>query len=185
MVSGISKKVISFSLFFINIIQPLKSAEAQKINKNTDKLNIKLTSSSSSNLKIKPFNSTPSANVGSVEVKTHTDTGAIKVVGIDKPVTIAGSILTSNANAAAELSGGAAEAKVKPVVIQFEKPIARQIKKVVLGKIISTKIIVVMTSSGLLNTENKLLDVEASSSKELQISKFKYPQQLLNWHRFL
>ena len=106
------------------------------------------------NLKIKPLNSTPSPNVGSVEVKTHTDIGAIKLVGIDKPVTIAGSILTSNANAAAELSGGAAEAKVKPVVIQFEKPIVRQIKNVVLGKIISTKNIVVMTSSGLLNTEN-------------------------------
>ena len=106
------------------------------------------------NLKIKPLNSTPSPNVGSVEVKNHTDTGAIKVVGIDKPVTIAGSILTSKANAAAELSGGAAEAKVKPVVIQFEKPIVRQIKKVVLGKIISTKNIVIITSSGLRNTEN-------------------------------
>ena len=56
MISGISKKVIFLSFLFINFLQPSKSAELSKINKNFNKSNIKLTLSKSSNLKI-PSNS--------------------------------------------------------------------------------------------------------------------------------
>jgi hypothetical protein len=80
------------------------------------------------NLKTKPLNSTPFPSDGRVEVKNQTENGAIMVAGIDKPVAIAGSILTSRANAAAELSGGAAEAKVNPVVNQPDNPANRQVK---------------------------------------------------------
>ena len=41
MISGLSKKVIFFSLLFINFIQPSKSAELLKINKNTNNQNTK------------------------------------------------------------------------------------------------------------------------------------------------
>ena len=34
MISGISKKVIFFSFLFVNLLQPSKSAEFEKINKN-------------------------------------------------------------------------------------------------------------------------------------------------------
>ena len=40
MISGISKKVIFFSFLFINFIQPSKSAELPKINKNINNKNI-------------------------------------------------------------------------------------------------------------------------------------------------
>ncbi len=42
MISGISKKVIFFSFLFINFIQPSKSAESLKINKNINNQTIKL-----------------------------------------------------------------------------------------------------------------------------------------------
>jgi lipopolysaccharide assembly outer membrane protein LptD (OstA) len=41
LISGLSKKVIFFSLLFINFIQPSKSAELLKINKNTNNQNTK------------------------------------------------------------------------------------------------------------------------------------------------
>ncbi len=41
MISGLSKKVIFFSLLFINFIQPSKSSELLKINKNTNNQNTK------------------------------------------------------------------------------------------------------------------------------------------------
>ena len=50
MISGISKKLIFFSFFLINFIQPSKSAELSKINKDINNRNIKLTSSNASNL---------------------------------------------------------------------------------------------------------------------------------------
>ena len=42
MISGISKKVIFFSLLFINFLQPSRSAELAKINKNINNQNTKL-----------------------------------------------------------------------------------------------------------------------------------------------
>ena len=56
MISGISKKVIFFSFLFINFIQPSKSAELSKINKDINNRNIKITLSNASNLDI-PSNS--------------------------------------------------------------------------------------------------------------------------------
>ena len=50
MILGISKKVIFFSFLFINFIQPSRSAELSKINKDINNRNIKLTSSKASNL---------------------------------------------------------------------------------------------------------------------------------------
>ena len=55
MFSGISKKVIFFSFLFINFLQPSKSAEFAKINKNINNPNILLTWSKLSNLN-DPFN---------------------------------------------------------------------------------------------------------------------------------
>ena len=52
MISGISKKVIFFSFLFINFIQPSKSAELLKINRDTNHRNTKLTLSNLSNLEI-------------------------------------------------------------------------------------------------------------------------------------
>ena len=52
MISGISKKVIFFSFLFINFIQPSKSAEFSKINKDVNNRNIKITLSNASNLDI-------------------------------------------------------------------------------------------------------------------------------------
>ena len=52
MISGISKKVIFFSFLFINFIQPSKSAELSKINKDINNRNIKITLSNVSNLDI-------------------------------------------------------------------------------------------------------------------------------------
>ena len=52
MISGISKKVIFFSFLFINFIQPSKSAEFSKINKDINNQNIKITLSNASNLDI-------------------------------------------------------------------------------------------------------------------------------------
>jgi len=52
LISGISKKVIFFSFVFINFIQPSRSAELSKINKDINNRNIKLTSSNSSNLDV-------------------------------------------------------------------------------------------------------------------------------------
>ncbi len=52
MISGISKKVIFFSFLFINFIQPSRSAELSKINKDINNRNIKLTSSNASNLDV-------------------------------------------------------------------------------------------------------------------------------------
>ena len=43
MISGISKKAIFFSFLFVNFIQPLKSAELSKINKNINDRNLKIT----------------------------------------------------------------------------------------------------------------------------------------------
>ncbi len=51
MISGISKKVIFFSLLFINFFQPTKSAEISKINKNINNANTKLSLLYESNLK--------------------------------------------------------------------------------------------------------------------------------------
>ena len=52
MISGISKKVIFFSFLFINFIQPSKSAEFSKINKDVNNRNIKITLSNASNFDI-------------------------------------------------------------------------------------------------------------------------------------
>jgi len=52
LISGISKKVIFFSFLFINFIQPSKSAEFSKINKDVNNRNIKITLSNASNLDI-------------------------------------------------------------------------------------------------------------------------------------
>ena len=52
MISGISKKVIFFAFLFINCIQPSKSAELSKINKDINNRNIKLTLSNASNLDV-------------------------------------------------------------------------------------------------------------------------------------
>ncbi len=52
MISGISKKVIFLSFLFINFLQPSKSAELSKINKNINNSNIKLTLSNLSNVEI-------------------------------------------------------------------------------------------------------------------------------------
>ena len=52
MISGISKKVIFLSFLFINFIQPSKSDEISKINKNINNNNIKLTSSILSDIEI-------------------------------------------------------------------------------------------------------------------------------------
>jgi len=52
LISGISKKVIFFSFLFINFIQPSKSSEFSKINKDVNNRNIKITSSNASNLDI-------------------------------------------------------------------------------------------------------------------------------------
>ena len=41
MIPGISKKVIFFSFLFINFLQPSKTAEYEKINKNINKYNTK------------------------------------------------------------------------------------------------------------------------------------------------
>lgn len=49
MISGISKKVIFFSFLFINFVQPSKSADFSKINKNINNRNIKSTLSNISN----------------------------------------------------------------------------------------------------------------------------------------
>ena len=43
MISGISKKLIFFSLLFINFIQPSKSGEFAKINKNNNNRNTQIT----------------------------------------------------------------------------------------------------------------------------------------------
>lgn len=66
MTSGISKKVIFFSFLFINFIQPSKSTEFSKINKNINNQNIKLTLSNVSNLE------TPS-NSSSNEIDDNTE----------------------------------------------------------------------------------------------------------------
>ena len=50
MISGISKKVIFFSFLLINFIQPTKSAELPKINKDINNRNIKTTLLKVSNL---------------------------------------------------------------------------------------------------------------------------------------
>ncbi|MCQ9199911.1 MAG: DUF3769 domain-containing protein [Prochlorococcus marinus CUG1437] len=52
MISGISKKIIFFSFLLINFIQPSKSAELPKINKDINNRNIKITLSNESNLDI-------------------------------------------------------------------------------------------------------------------------------------
>ncbi len=52
MISGISKKVIFLSFLFINFIQPSKSAELSKINRDINNRNIKLTLSNASNLDV-------------------------------------------------------------------------------------------------------------------------------------
>ena len=52
MISGISKKVIFFSFLFINFIQPSKSAELSRINKDINNRNIEITLSNVSNLDI-------------------------------------------------------------------------------------------------------------------------------------
>ena len=51
MISGISKKLIFFSLLFINFLQPSKSAEISKINKDINNPNVELSLSNESNLK--------------------------------------------------------------------------------------------------------------------------------------
>jgi len=65
LISGISKKVIFFSFLFINFIQPSKSAELSKINKDINNRNIKITLSNVYNLDILPNsqNNTPSNNL--------------------------------------------------------------------------------------------------------------------------
>jgi len=52
LISGISKNAIFFSFLFVNFIQPLKSAELSKINKNINDRNIKITLSNASNLDV-------------------------------------------------------------------------------------------------------------------------------------
>jgi len=61
LISGLSKKVIFFSFLFVNFIQPSKSAELSKINKDINNRNIKIALSKESNFEItsnshkKPF----------------------------------------------------------------------------------------------------------------------------------
>ena len=50
MISGIPKKVIFLSFLFINFLQPSKSAELSKIDKNANNRNLKLTLASLSNV---------------------------------------------------------------------------------------------------------------------------------------
>ncbi len=57
MISGISKKVIFFSFLFINFIQPSKSADLSKINKNINNQNIKFLWSNTLSEKILSSNS--------------------------------------------------------------------------------------------------------------------------------
>ena len=57
MISGISKKVIFFSFLFINFIQPSKSAELSKINKNINNQNTKFLWLNTINEKILSSNS--------------------------------------------------------------------------------------------------------------------------------
>jgi len=57
LISGLSKKVIFFSLLFINFIQPSKSAELLKINKNTNNQNTKFLWSNTFSEKILSSNS--------------------------------------------------------------------------------------------------------------------------------
>ena len=57
MISGISKKVIFFSFLFINFIQPSKSAELSKINKNINNQNTKFLWSNTLSEKILSSNS--------------------------------------------------------------------------------------------------------------------------------
>ena len=52
MILGISKKIIFFSLLFINFIQPSKSAELPKVNKNFNNRNIEIILSNEPNLEI-------------------------------------------------------------------------------------------------------------------------------------
>ena len=52
MISGLQKKVIFFSFIFINLIQPSKSVESPKINKDINNSNTKITLSKVSNLEI-------------------------------------------------------------------------------------------------------------------------------------
>ena len=57
MISGISKKVLYFSLLFINFLQPSKSAEFAKINKNINNQNTKFLWSNSFSEKISSISS--------------------------------------------------------------------------------------------------------------------------------
>ena len=116
---------------------------------------------------VKPLKSTPSPRVGKAEVKTQTVKGAIIVAGIARPVTMPGSSRTRIAKAAAELSGGAAEAKVSPVVNQLGRPTKRQMMKVIKGNIISTKNIAAEMNKGRFKTDNKffgsILSIETNA----------------------
>ncbi len=58
MISGISKKIIFFSFIFINFLQPSKSAEFAKINKNINNQNTKILWSNILSKKIESSNST-------------------------------------------------------------------------------------------------------------------------------
>ena len=73
MISGLSKKVIFFSFLFINFIQPSKSAELSKINKDINNRNIKITLSNESNLEI---SSNPQNN--SLNKYLHEDNNYLK-----------------------------------------------------------------------------------------------------------
>ena len=80
MISGISKKVIFLSFLFINFIQPSKSAELLKTNKNINISNIKSTLSKLSNLEISsnsqnivPFNNSFDDSVYVNFLKKKTD----------------------------------------------------------------------------------------------------------------
>ena len=116
---------------------------------------------------INGFRFTPAPKISKDCVITQTEIGANKVAGRDTPVTKAGSALTKIANAAAELSGGAAEAKVKPVVNQPGAFAATQTPNVIKGKANKTKTHEVERNIGLLrvsiNFDGCTLNIETTT----------------------
>ena len=59
MIAGISKKVILNSFLFINLLQPSKSADLEKINRSENNLDTEISHFEISNIKYLPNNSNP------------------------------------------------------------------------------------------------------------------------------
>ena len=78
MISGISKKVIFFSFLFINFLQPSKSADFVKINKNINNRNTKLIWSKSLNKENLSSSSKVSyTNTSSVNLQKNLDSSLV------------------------------------------------------------------------------------------------------------